>query len=122
MLNKESMISAILSDLHYTDNKRYNYLMNQIKKNNSLEDIRITFEYFHSHYFESDIRERCIERLYKEPIYKTFKFKFIPLFDDIGSQHFTTFKAKDYEHALKQARKYESFKCYGKQIYKLVIE
>lgn len=54
--------------------------------------------------------------------YQYFKFIFVPISNKLGTKHTREFKAIDYEHALKQAKREEKFCVKGKQVYKLLEE
>lgn len=52
--------------------------------------------------------------------YYYYNFIFMPISKDLGTKHTRTFKATNYENALKQARKEATgFKQDGKQVYEL---
>ena len=71
----------------------------------------------------NDIHVYEDERFYEKVPnkYKWFEFAFEPVRPGhLGSDHKRWFKAIDYDHALKQAKKVEDFKVDGQQVYKLV--
>lgn len=51
-----------------------------------------------------------------------FKFTYEPIYEDLGTKHTRIFRAKNYENALKRAKKEEKFKFEGRQVYRLVYE